>query len=292
MTPYLEGIHLTLDSWRDGRDKDGWKVLNNARREFDSDDGQQKTYISTTNMKPPIKVSPVPRLLDDLLALNELFQDESPPWRFVRGSKILIAKYGFGDASKAGFGSTFLGEEGISFRYGTWGRDGQESTSNFRELENLAQALKDLVKNSSGGSEVFIFPDNSTAESAYFKGTSSSKSLFNIVLRLRKLEFRSGIKIHFIHVSGSRMIVQGTDGLSRGDTCEGVMQGHQMLNFVPLHQTAVERSPQVKQWILSWLKPSLLNKEEIIFVNEQDWFWRAYDIVGGKKNADGIWIPE
>ena len=26
MVPYLKGIHLTLDSWREGRDKDVWKT--------------------------------------------------------------------------------------------------------------------------------------------------------------------------------------------------------------------------------------------------------------------------
>ena len=27
MVPYLKGIHLTLDSWRKGRDEEGWKVM-------------------------------------------------------------------------------------------------------------------------------------------------------------------------------------------------------------------------------------------------------------------------
>jgi hypothetical protein len=25
MVPYLKGVHLTLDSWREGRREDGWK---------------------------------------------------------------------------------------------------------------------------------------------------------------------------------------------------------------------------------------------------------------------------
>jgi hypothetical protein len=26
LTPYLKGLHLTLDSWRPGRDEEGWKI--------------------------------------------------------------------------------------------------------------------------------------------------------------------------------------------------------------------------------------------------------------------------
>lgn len=26
MTPYLKGIHQTLDGWREGRDEDGWRL--------------------------------------------------------------------------------------------------------------------------------------------------------------------------------------------------------------------------------------------------------------------------
>ena len=29
MVPYLKGIHHTLESWRLGRDKDGWKLNKN-----------------------------------------------------------------------------------------------------------------------------------------------------------------------------------------------------------------------------------------------------------------------
>ena len=138
--------------------------------------------------------------------------------------------------------------DGKSFRYGTWGSDGKNASSNFGELENLAQALEEeIIGKGQTGMEKFIFTDNSTAESAYFKGTSSIKMLFNIILKLRKLEFKHGVKIHFIHVAGTRMIEQGTDGLSRGDLSEGVMRGQRMLGFVPLHLTVIERSPKLKQ---------------------------------------------
>jgi hypothetical protein len=38
------------------------------------------------------------------------------------------------------------------------------------------------------GCELLIFTDNTTAEAAFWKGSSGSGKLFDLVLRLRKLE--------------------------------------------------------------------------------------------------------
>ena len=48
--------------------------------------------------------------------------------------------------------------------------------------------------------------DNATAESACTKGSSSSKLLFQLILRLWKLEMQSGCKMHVSHVAGTCMI--------------------------------------------------------------------------------------
>jgi hypothetical protein len=98
-----------------------------------------------------------------------------------------------------------------------------------------------------------MFTDNSTAEAAYSPGASSSRLLLELVLRLRKLELETGPCIHVIHVPGTRMINQGTDGLSRGDQNTGVMAGEAMLDFVPLAQNSLDRSPELQTWIRSWV---------------------------------------
>ena len=59
-------------------------------------------------------------------------------------------------------------------------------------------------------------------------------------------------KLHFIHVAGTRMIAQGSDGLSRGNLSEGVMRGTAMDSFIPLNETAFKRSSTLKEWIRSW----------------------------------------
>jgi len=53
------------------------------------------------------------------------------------------------------------------------------------------------------------------------------------------------------------MIAQGTDGLSRGIFLEGVVWGEDMLSFVDLSRTAVERHPGVLEFVKSWVAPIL-----------------------------------
>jgi hypothetical protein len=108
-----------------------------------------------------------------------------------------------------------------------------------------------------------MFTDNYVTECAYFKGTSSSPIMFGLVLRLRKLELHSGWKIHVINIAGTRMISQGTDGLSVGDMLTGVIGGADMLTSIPLDLTAIERQPELTEWVdsswgtgnNSWLTP-------------------------------------
>ena len=64
-----------------------------------------------------------------------------------------------------------------------------------------------------------------------------------------------------------------------------------MLSYIPLHLNALERSPELKQWIDSWLLPNDRG-EEITFLNYEGWFERGHDIIGGKPNCDGIWTPQ
>lgn len=296
----MKGIHLTLDSWRDGRDSDGWKKAKKKEEEklylelYEDDEFYcEKVNVvdesTKANLGPPKIVRPVTRLASDLEVLQKFFSADSPPWRFVRGSKVSLVKYGFGDASKSGFGSTIEVENGIAYRYGIWGTDTRDESSNYRELENLAEALEaEAALNKLQGYEIFLLTDNSTSELAFFKGTSSSKKLFEIIVRLRCLEMHHECKIHFIHVSGSRMIAQGTDGLSRGDLCEGVMKGKNMLSFVPLHLSARDRAPQMLDWMADWITPNLKMGEVIEYLEVEDWFWRGHDIIGGALNSDGI----
>jgi len=283
---------LTLDSWRPGRDEDGWKTSSKSTG-FDADcqwdvhteDGQGPADYPS---QPPDLVLPVPRYEDDLAALRSLTQSTTPPLRYERRKAVHTVVYGFVDASGHGFGSSLTSTTGVSYTIGVWGRDDESQSSNYRELHNLVATLERYaVDGTISNSEVFMFTDNTTAEAAFYKGNTPSRRLFKLVLRLRQLEMHGGLLLQVMHIAGTRMMAQGTDGLSRGDVCESVMAGQAMLHYIPLHLSALDRQPRLLPWIQEWSGCPSLSP-----LTPEEWYDKGHGHCGGQYTARGLWMPE
>jgi hypothetical protein len=167
VTPYLKGVHLTLDGWRPQRDADMWRVL-------DSDwEAIPMEHYPTT---APLQLEPAPRLASDVHCLIQLFAAPTPPTRVIRCLARRVAIYGFVDASTAGFGGSFALPDGtLWFRHGLWGRDTDSVSSNFRELCNLVDSIDQGVQcGELDSTELFILTDNTTAKGCYYKGNSDN----------------------------------------------------------------------------------------------------------------------
>jgi hypothetical protein len=155
---------------------------------------------------PPRFIKAVPQLRDDLFVLNEFLSAPSPPIVNERNRIVHVVRYGFGDASGTGFGSLLETRKGIKYRVGVWGSDDETESSNYKEFENIVSTIEEAVK--AGDLEdavLFFFTDNSTVESALYKGNSKSRKLFELIVRFRKLQMLSGTHVHVSHVSGKRM---------------------------------------------------------------------------------------
>ena len=203
--PYLKGFYLSLNSWRKGRNDEGWKYsMAEWRAAMELDDDlpsyqvmreAKKVHPGQSHIDRPELVDVVPQLGMDLKAIGELLRGEEPVHRLVRGDKVRSDKFAFGDASGGGFGSSLEAKDtvgsdcnGINYRFGTWDEGTSKESSNYRELRNLTETLELMASNGTlRGTELFLFTDNSTAESAFAKGLSVSRLLFELVLRLRKL---------------------------------------------------------------------------------------------------------
>jgi hypothetical protein len=248
--PYLKGFYLTLNGWRHDRKDSGWK---RNRRDWetmaDEEWGDYKRWKEAKDVQKardeerglhaPTEVRAVGRWVADVEMLSGLFQGKTPSMRLIRGYSLARVLYGFGDASRAGFGASWVEQtcaqsgNAVRYRFGWWGKEGMDKSSNFRELRNLLDTLETMGANGELlGVEVFLFTDNATAEAAYGRGSSSSEGLFLMVKHLKLMEMLYQSRIHVIHVAGKRMIVQGTDGLSRGSLQDGVMQGDDMLEVL------------------------------------------------------------
>lgn len=126
--------------------------------------------------------------------------------------------FGFGDASGRGFGmSVWTGpDDPLFLDIGLWEPEVSARGSNYRELLNHVLRVEQLWKDGKlgDGVELFLFTDNYVAERAFHNGNTRSKTLFELVFRLRKLEMEGSLFLHIIWIAGTRMIAQGTDGLS------------------------------------------------------------------------------
>lgn len=168
------------------------------------------------------------------------------------------------------------------YRYGQWASEISETTSsNWHELGNLVITLERWEEEGLlNGVELFLFTDNATAEAAFWKGTSKSKALFELVLRIKTLEMKGAFEVHVIHVSGRRMIKQGTDGISRGDHAEGVMKGDNMKDFVPIHLNAIEQAPQLLRWL-----DEVVGTKKWHLLSPEKWFEKH------KGQGTYVWAP-
>ena len=130
----------------------------------------------------------------------------------------------FGDGSGSGTGGTVqvLGHDGscphMEAWMGTWRPHVHSFSSNWKELRTLVHTLEREL----GGqgrlhqATLFYFTDNLVTYYIVSGGSSGSPELQKLLRRLKYLEMTLSIRLEVVHVPGTHMIDQGTDGLSRG----------------------------------------------------------------------------
>jgi hypothetical protein len=279
MRPFLKGLHLTIDGWRPDRDKESWRIADKPLRD-------KILAVNDEYPSAPKTVRPAARLRQDLDVLLWLTRDESPPPRLTRpetADSIIII---FGDASSDGFGVTDWDQkdvkELIDTDYGTWVPRVAGRSSNFRKLLNLVLKLERLAAEGKlgVGTEVFLFTDNVVAERAFYRGNSSGATLFELIVRMARLEMQGYIFLHVIWVAGTRMQKQETDGLSRADLTSGIMTGKSPLMFAPLNLTVFDRCPEMKAWCGTFFKSPKRS-----YLSPEGWYHDGF------QNGNFIWAP-
>lgn len=320
MNPYLKGLHLVIDGWRKDRDADGYKkksviheeiALKEAEEAFEKGEGGDLEGFEDPEEEEvapeTVSAKRVPRFAGDVEALRDLTEGPVPATQKCRVKGTVTALYVAGDASGRGFGSAIWDDEKLVYSAGSWAKECSEESSNWREAENLTVKIAELAAEGKlTDKEVWIITDNSTYESTFYKGYSSSPKLTRIIFRLRKIERDTGCILHVIHIAGTRMKEAGIDELSRQDFVEGMMGGASPWSYLPLNEDADQRSQGrvlnwVKKWWYdaegeSWCAPwrnggkgkddgKRWESELLVNLESEDWF-RLHEIKGHR-----LWIP-
>ena len=97
---YLKGLHMTIDSWRLLRDKEGWKLTGKElkearaklRQEWRWREEDLENFIPPVGeVAAPVCVKAVARFAEDVLAMLQLCEAEVPPSRTYRSSRKMEA---------------------------------------------------------------------------------------------------------------------------------------------------------------------------------------------------------
>jgi len=67
------------------------------------------------------------------------------------------------------------------------------------------------------------------------------------------------------------------------------VQGEDMLLFVDLSRTAVERHPGMLEFVKAGVAPILGDSKVLV---PEEWFQEGHGIIGGKKDSTRLWIPQ
>jgi hypothetical protein len=96
------------------------------------------------------------------------------------------------------------------------------------------------------------FTDNAVTYNICKKGSSKTLSLHLFVQQLKALELALGCRLEVMHITGTTMITQGTDGLSRGIWANGFntyFKSFAVEVFLPAFP-----SPSLTKWALSHIE--------------------------------------
>jgi hypothetical protein len=126
----------------------------------------------------------------------------------------------WGDDSGTGTGGTYhLPEADLEMWMGVWASHVFHFTSNWKELRTLLATLERAKHNHQEqikGATFFYFTDNTVSYFIVSSGASTSPLLHRLIVDINTLELELDCQIEVVHVPSTAMIVQDTDGLSRG----------------------------------------------------------------------------
>lgn len=140
------------------------------------------------------------------------------PIRYENAGNLVTT---WGDGSGTGLGGTIQAHDSaeVVTWMGQWSERTIRATSNWKEMCTLALTLEGLVASGAThlrGATVFYFTDNLVTYFIVTHGSSSTPALQELVHRIKLAELELGCLLEVVHVPGVVMIIQGTDGLSRG----------------------------------------------------------------------------
>ena len=213
-----------------------------------------------------------------------LLEDVACP---ARPSDCATLAVTWGDGSGTGTGYTEQLLSGIGpcppmqMTMGTWSTRVHSFSSNWKELRTLKLVLeRDLPKRHFHRRLLFYFTDNIVTYFIVCNGTSSSPALMDLARDIKRMEMTLECQLIAVHVPGTLMILQCTDGLSRG-----LWGARERLRALPHHESAqvfrsIDGTHAVHYWMVQTAAitdPSVLARKWRPVTFDDEW---GGDLIG------------
>jgi hypothetical protein len=142
--------------------------------------------------------------------------------RHARATRSATLVPQWGDGSGTGTGWTLgMPDQPLTMWKGAWSPAVFHFTSNWKELRTILLSLQQIaakpeLRLAAHSTTLFYFTDNMVSYYIAAGGCSSEPQLHLLIRQIKLLEFELDLDLRVIHVPGVVMILQGSDGLSRG----------------------------------------------------------------------------
>jgi hypothetical protein len=166
----------------------------------------------------------------------------------------------WGDGSGTGTGGSFnqvsntlsTSLEPLHTWMGVWNPSVLHFSSNWKELRTLLLSMERLLHDqvSVTNQVLWYLTDNQVTYDVCRRSSSSSVELLKLIKRIRTIELRLTCKLEVIHVPGTLMQHQGTDGLSRGVLIQPFAHNYGITSLQSLFRPA-DLTVSVLEWGLT-----------------------------------------
>ena len=155
MTPYLKGLYLTIDVWREERDKDYYKIKSQLLVHIKVWESEHKNWIEERDMEvlrmkkdetAPEWLDPAPRLREDVMELKSLTAPEKPSVTRCWELESMTDFYLLWDSNGQGIGLGLWDHEGLIYDSVKWSTQWENETSNWKKETNMTVRIKELCK--------------------------------------------------------------------------------------------------------------------------------------------------
>jgi hypothetical protein len=208
-------------------------------------DGQDLPYYSFAELTEVV--------CDDLKMWKWMLERDGGRQAWGGRAGTLVPSFGDGSGTETGDTVQYVEGEPFEMWLGTWNPRAYHFSASWKEMRTLLATLEraKVTCRDVRGVTFFNFTDSSTVYFSVSKGSSTSKSLHDMVVKIKQLEIEMRCHLEVVHVPGTTIITERTDVVSRGIWISPLHPRPTQERLLAEIFAPVPSSPDLQQWAVN-----------------------------------------